>query len=53
MSSDVMQDVIYFVFNNLFPYVLPVLFLFMTALFSERLIDILANAFLASTRRRR
>lgn len=53
MSNEVMTATLNFVFATLLPYVLPVLFLFMAALFSERLIDIFASAVSQRKYRRR
>ncbi|WP_169824063.1 hypothetical protein [Anaerobacillus alkalidiazotrophicus] len=53
MNGYIAQDVLNVIFTKLLPYLVPVLFLFMTALFSERLIDIIVNAVTAKTRKRR
>lgn len=51
MNGYILQEVINVVFTQLMPYVIPLLFLFMVALFSERLIDIVINAVSAHKRR--
>lgn len=53
MSTEIVQALLEIVMTKLLPYVLPVLFIFAAALFSERLIDMIVNAVTSQTRKRR
>lgn len=44
MNMDVVQAVLDIVFNNHMVYLSPILFLLMTALFADKLIDLVFNA---------
>ncbi|MDG5787782.1 hypothetical protein QA612_09745 [Evansella sp. AB-P1] len=45
MNTQILESVLQVIFTNLFPYLAPLLFLFMVILFSDRLIDFLYKAF--------
>ncbi len=52
MNEFILQEILEVIFTKLLPYLVPVLFLFMAALFSERLIDIVAHAVAHTSKRR-
>ncbi|WP_169819268.1 hypothetical protein [Anaerobacillus arseniciselenatis] len=51
MNTVILENVLNVVFMDLFPYLIPLLFLFMVILFTDRLIDLLFKSM--ETRRRR